>query len=51
LHVEIMGSGNFAFGGVAVDPHIEAFGSGNVRLHSYRGKLDTEGMADVKIGD
>jgi hypothetical protein len=51
LHVEIMGSGNFAFGGVAVDPHVEAFGSGNVRIKSYRGKLDTEGMADVKIGD
>ena len=51
LHVEIMGSGNFAFGGVAVDPHVEAFGSGNVRIKSYRGKLDTEGMADVKIGE
>jgi hypothetical protein len=51
LHVEIMGSGNFNFGGVAVDPHVEAFGSGNVRIKSYRGKLDTEGMADVKIGD
>jgi hypothetical protein len=50
LHVEIMGSGNFYFGGVAVDPHVEAFGSGNVRIKSYRGKLDTEGMADVKIG-
>ena len=51
LHVEIMGSGNFNFGGVAVDPHVEAFGSGNVRIHAYRGKLNTEGMADVKIGD
>lgn len=51
LHVEIMGSGKFDFGGVAVDPHIEAFGSGNVHLHAYRGKLNTEGMADVKIGD
>lgn len=51
LHVEIMGSGNFAFGGVAIDPHIESFGSGNVRLKSYRGKLNTEGTADVKIGD
>jgi hypothetical protein len=50
LHVEIMGSGKFSFGGVAVDPHVEAFGSGNVRIKSYRGKLDTEGMADVKIG-
>jgi len=50
LHVEIMGAGNFTFGGVAVDPHIEAFGSGEVRIKSYRGKLSSEGMADVKIG-
>ncbi|HWE05793.1 MAG TPA: hypothetical protein VG274_03740 [Rhizomicrobium sp.] len=51
LHVDIMGAGNFIFGGVAVDPHIEAVGSGNVKLKSYRGHLDTEGMADVKIGE
>jgi hypothetical protein len=51
LHVDIMGAGNFVFGGVAVDPHISAVGSGNVKLKSYRGHLDTEGMADVKIGD
>jgi len=51
LHVDIMGAGNFIFGGVAVDPHIDAIGSGNVRLKSYRGHLDSEGMADVKIGD
>ncbi|HEY2446267.1 MAG TPA: hypothetical protein VGI20_11070 [Rhizomicrobium sp.] len=50
LHVDIMGAGNFIFGGVAVDPHIEAVGSGNVKLKSYRGHLDTEGMANVKIG-
>jgi hypothetical protein len=50
LHVDIMGAGNFVFGGVAVDPHIEAVGSGTVKLKSYRGHLDTEGMADVKIG-
>ena len=50
LHVDIMGAGNFVFGGVAVDPHIDAVGSGNVKLKSYRGHLDTEGMADVKIG-
>ena len=50
LHVDIMGAGNFIFGGVAVDPHIDAVGSGNVKLKSYRGHLDTEGMADVKIG-
>lgn len=51
LHVDIMGAGNFIFGGVAVDPHIDAVGSGNVKLKSYRGHLDTEGMADVKIGE
>ncbi|HEX3430355.1 MAG TPA: DUF2807 domain-containing protein [Rhizomicrobium sp.] len=50
LHVDIMGAGNFIFGGVAVDPHIDAVGSGNVKLKSYRGHLDSEGMADVKIG-
>lgn len=50
LHVDIMGAGNFIFGGVAVDPHIDAVGSGNVRLKSYRGHLNNEGMADVKIG-
>jgi len=51
LHLEVMGAGDFTFGGVAVDPHIEAFGSGSVRLKSYRGHLDNEGMADIKIGD
>lgn len=51
LHVEILGTGNFDFGGVAVDPHVEALGSGNVRIRAYRGHLSSEGMADVKIGD
>jgi len=51
LHVEIMGAGNFSFGGVAVDPHIEAVGSGTVKLKSYKGKLDSEGMANVQVGD
>jgi len=51
LHVDIMGSGNFTFGGVAVDPHISALGSGSVKLKSYRGKLSSEGMANVKVGD
>lgn len=50
LHLDIMGAGNFVFGGVAVDPHIDAVGSGTVKLKSYRGHLDNEGMADVKIG-
>jgi hypothetical protein len=51
LHVSIMGAGNLYFGGVAVDPHIEAVGSGTVRIKAYRGKLNSEGMADVKIGE
>jgi len=51
LHVEIMGAGNLYFGGVAVDPHIDAVGSGSVHIKAYRGKLNSEGMADVKIGD
>lgn len=51
LHVDIMGSGNFTFGGVAVDPHISALGSGSVKLKSYRGKLSSEGMANVKVGE
>ncbi|HEY2070935.1 MAG TPA: DUF2807 domain-containing protein [Rhizomicrobium sp.] len=50
LHVEIAGAGNFTFGGTAVDPHIEAFGSGNVKIKAYRGKLNSEGMANVQIG-
>ncbi len=51
LHVDIMGSGNFTFGGVAVNPHISALGSGTVKLKSYRGKLSSEGMANVKVGE
>lgn len=51
FHLEIMGAGNCYFGGVAIDPHIEAVGSGSVRIKAYRGHLDNEGMADVKIGD
>ena len=53
LHVEIMGAGNFeSFGGVAVDPHIEALaGSGTaVKLKSYTGHMNSEGMANVQIG-
>jgi hypothetical protein len=50
LHVEIMGAGNFVFGGMAVDPHVEAVGSGTVKLKSYKGKLNSEGMANVQIG-
>ena len=51
LNVDIMGAGNLYFGGVAVDPHIDAVGAGTVHIKAYRGKLNNEGMADVKIGD
>jgi hypothetical protein len=51
LHVDIMGAGNLYFGGVAIDPHIDAVGSGTVHIKAYRGHLDSEGMADVKIGN
>lgn len=49
FNVEIMGSGNVSFGGVAVNPHIEAMGSGTVRIKSYRGDLHNEG-AKLNIG-
>jgi hypothetical protein len=51
FRVDIMGSGNVVFGGMAVDPKISALGSGSVRLKAYRGKLSSEGMANVKIGE
>jgi hypothetical protein len=50
LKVEIMGSGNVNFGGVAVNPRIEAMGSGSVKIKSYRGTLQNDGMAKVNIG-
>jgi len=50
LHVDIMGAGNFIFGGEAVDPHISALGSGRVKLRSYRGKMNSDGMVDVQVG-
>lgn len=48
--VEIMGSGDLDFGGEAVNPEISVMGSGDVSLKSYRGKLDTDGGAHVKVG-
>lgn len=48
--VEIMGSGNVSFGGVAVNPHIETLGSGSVKIRSYRGSLHNEGNAKLNIG-
>lgn len=50
FHVDILGSGNVDFGGLAVDPHVSGFGSGSVKIHQMRGKLSSDGMADVKIG-
>jgi hypothetical protein len=50
LHVEIAGVGNFVFGGEAVDPRVDAYGVGSVKLRSYRGQLHSGGMADVKVG-
>jgi hypothetical protein len=48
FHVEIAGAGDVDFGGIAVNPHIEAVGAGSVHIRAYRGHLDNEGMADVK---
>ncbi|HEY1711016.1 MAG TPA: DUF2807 domain-containing protein [Rhizomicrobium sp.] len=50
LHVDIMGSGDFTFGGLAVDPDIDALGSGNVRLRAYKGRMNSDGMVNVKVG-
>jgi hypothetical protein len=50
LHVDIMGSGNFTFGGLAIDPDIDALGSGNVKLRAYKGRMNSDGMVNVKIG-
>jgi hypothetical protein len=50
LRVDILGSGDVFFGGTAIDPHVSGFGSGSVRIHAIRGKLISDGMANVKIG-
>lgn len=50
LSVKILGSGDFRLDGEAVDPSVSVFGSGDVKLKSYRGKLETEGNADLEIG-
>ena len=49
LKVEIMGSGNVSFGGLAINPKIEAMGSGSVRIKAYRGNLENDG-AKLNIG-
>jgi hypothetical protein len=50
LHVEIMGSGNVSFGGMAVNPKIETMGSGSVKIKAQRGTLQNEGNSKVSIG-
>jgi hypothetical protein len=50
LKVDIMGSGNFTFGGTAVDPHVSSFGSGTVKIKAYKGHMSSSGMADVDVG-
>jgi hypothetical protein len=49
FNVEIMGSGNVSFGGMAVNPKIEAMGSGTVRIKAYRGNIENDG-AKLNIG-
>lgn len=51
LNVDIMGSGSFAFGGLAIDPKVSSFGSGSVKIKAYKGKLSSDGMTSVKIGE
>jgi hypothetical protein len=50
LQVEIIGSGDFEFGGEAVDPEISVMGSGSVSLGSYTGKLRSNGNSNISIG-
>lgn len=50
LRVEIVGSGDFEFGGEAVDPDISVMGSGSVSIGSYTGKLKSSGNSNISIG-
>ncbi|MFO1186860.1 MAG: DUF2807 domain-containing protein [Alphaproteobacteria bacterium] len=50
LRVEIVGSGDFEFGGEAVDPEISVMGSGSVSIGSYTGKLKSSGNSNISIG-
>jgi hypothetical protein len=50
FNVDILGSGNIFFGGTAIDPHVDGFGSGSVSLHAMKGSLHNDGMANVRIG-
>lgn len=50
LRLDIMGSGNFDFGGHAIDPHLSALGSGAVRLNSYSGNMSTSGNVHLSVG-
>jgi hypothetical protein len=49
FRLAVMGSGDFDFGGEAVNPRVEVLGSGRVRIKSYRGNLTSEGT-NVQIG-
>jgi hypothetical protein len=51
LSVDIMGSGNLSFGGLAINPRVSSFGSGSVKIKAYKGKLSSDGMTSVKIGE
>ncbi|MBU6472634.1 MAG: DUF2807 domain-containing protein [Alphaproteobacteria bacterium] len=49
MHVSVMGSGSVDFGGMAIDPHISALGSANVKLKAYRGHLSSSGNVSIKV--
>ncbi|MEO1310840.1 MAG: DUF2807 domain-containing protein [Pseudomonadota bacterium] len=49
LKVSIAGSGDFSFGGVAVDPKISVAGSGDVVLGGYEGSLRSSGNAKIRV--
>ena len=50
LKVSIVGSGDFDFGGEAVNPDVSIYGSGGVRIGSYSGRLQSHGTGDLEIG-
>ncbi len=50
LKVSIMGSGDFALNGEAVDPDISVMGSGTVKLGKITGQLKSRGHADLQVG-
>ncbi len=50
LKLDISGLGKFEFGGEAVNPEISVSGRSSVKLHSYTGKLHSDG-SNITIGD